>query len=422
MLSLTLKRKTPAMLQTSGGMITNAIQERMMTVPIVGPRAKKQKPAKPRKDFPLYPHNSGQWAKKVRGKTHFFGKWDDPVAAETKWLRDCEALINGRDPDESRSGDTVGWLVNAFMDFKEDQVNRKDLTKNCYKDYLRCSKVVADFFGRGRSLESLRPGDFDRYRSSFPATWSPVMTNHHLRHVRAIFKWANDRELTERPIKYQSGLELASKDKIRKHLAGKEQKLFSAQEIHALLASATVPMKAAIMLGINCAYGLADCGQLEQSMIDLKKSWLGQHRNKTGIPREAWLWPETVQAIRAAIAVRPATTIERLDAYVFLTSHRRPWFEDGANSSPASIAFRKVKIAANCDRKGIGFYSLRHTFQTVAGDSVDQIAVNLIMGHHDPGMAANYRHGIDPARVKAVCQHVRKWWLAGKPKKAKNSG
>ncbi len=80
-----------------------------MTLRVLSNRGRTaEKPAKPRKDFPLFPHDSGQWAKKVRGKLHYFGTWNDPVAAEAAWERDKLALIEGRDPERATAGDSIG--------------------------------------------------------------------------------------------------------------------------------------------------------------------------------------------------------------------------------------------------------------------------------------------------------------------------
>jgi len=60
-------------------------------------------------------------------------------------------------------------------------------------------------------------------------------------------------------------------------------------------------------------------------------------------------------------------------------------------------------------RKGIGFYTLRHTFRTVADGAKDQPAADFIMGHEVAHMSSVYREGIDDARLKAVADHVRAW-------------
>jgi hypothetical protein len=79
-----------------------------------------------------------------------------------------------------------------------------------------------------------------------------------------------------------------------------------------------------------------------------------------------------------------------------------------------SVAARDLMKAVGIHRGSVGFYTLRHTFRTVADATKDLNAIRVIMGHTDASIDANYTHGIDEPRLKAVAEHVRAW-LFGEP-------
>src|SRR5580704_16039416 len=84
------------------------------------------KPAKPSPDFPLFPHATGRWAKKVRGQLHYFGKWaDDPKGerALNTWIEQKDDLLAGREPRPKgdAAGPTVKFACDAFLTHKEQQ-------------------------------------------------------------------------------------------------------------------------------------------------------------------------------------------------------------------------------------------------------------------------------------------------------------
>jgi integrase len=89
----------------------------------------------------------------------------------------------------------------------------------------------------------------------------------------------------------------------------------------------------------------------------------------------------------------------------FRTKYGNSW-EGKDKSNPISAEFRKVADA--CGVK-VGFYALRHTCETIGGRCNDQVAVDFVMGHVTPGMAAVYREEIDDERVKAVGLAIQQW-------------
>src|SRR5262249_51585397 len=69
----------------------------------------------------------------------------------------------------------------------------------------------------------------------------------------------------------------------------------------------------------NCGFGNADCARLSLDAIDWTTGIIDYPRPKTGIPPHCVLWPETVAAIREAIAHRPEPKQSELAKRVFIT-------------------------------------------------------------------------------------------------------
>ena len=75
------------------------------------------KPRKPYGDYPLYAHNTGRWAKRIRGRIHYFGPWDNPQGALEKLNQEWPYLSQGRTPPPTDAGDTctLRSLCNSFL-------------------------------------------------------------------------------------------------------------------------------------------------------------------------------------------------------------------------------------------------------------------------------------------------------------------
>ncbi|MBV9124885.1 MAG: tyrosine-type recombinase/integrase [Planctomycetes bacterium] len=369
----------------------------------------RQKPAKPYPDFPLFAHAAGVWAKKIRGQLHYFGPWSDPEGALQKYLEQKDALHAGRKPRQDTQGLTIKELANAFLIAKAQTRDVGEITPRSWQDYKDACDLLVSHFGKGRQVADLDPEDFAELRKKMAKGWGPGTLGNVINRMRVAFKFASDNRLIDRPVCYGSSFKRPSRKTLRIDKAKKGPKLFTADDSRRLIDAAGMPLKAMILLGINAGFGNADCGTLPLSAVNLETGWIDFPRPKTGIPRRCHLWPETIQAIRDALAIRPTPKKEEYAGLVFITKYGQPWGKD-TTDNPVTKEMKKLLNALGINgRKGLGFYTLRHTFRTVADESKDQPAVDYIMGHEVPHMSSIYRETIADARLRAVAEHVRHW-------------
>jgi integrase len=362
------------------------------------------RPAKPYPTFPLYAHPFGQWAKKIRGRFYYFGPWSDPDAALTKYQANRDDLHAGRTPRPDPEALTVKDAVNAFLNEKKDHVVSGELSRRTWDEYKEACDTILAAFTKTRLVSDLRPDDFALLRRQMSKRWGPARLGKMITCVRCVFKFAFDSDLIDRPMRYGPSFKKPSKKTMRLHRARKGLQLFTAEEIRRMVAAADRPLKGMILLGLNAGLGNTDCGRLPLVAFDLETGWLDYPRPKTGIDRRCWLWPETAQAIMEALEQRPVPKKEADAGLVFITKYGNPWNDDSTVTHEMRKLLSKIGIDGHRN-----FYTLRHTFRTVADESKDQPAVDHIMGHARDDMASVYRERISDERLRAVAEHVRRW-------------
>jgi integrase len=385
--------------------------------------ASPDKPAKPYPDFPLFPHATRRWAKKIRGKMHYFGPWDDPDGALKKFNAEWEALRDGRKPREvSTEGVTVKGLCNLWMRHKKDKQEAGELSNRTYLNYYETSELLIKRLGASRPVSDLRPDDFAAFKRYLmhKKKWAPVRVGNYIQQVRGVFRFALLSELIDKPMNFGPGFARPSKKTLRLERAKKGLRMFEADELRAMIDGAvvvgesgpelvtpTTPLRAMMLLAANCAYGNTDVATLPLSALDLDGGWVTYYRPKTGINRRCPLWPETMQALRAVLAERREPKDKAHKELVFITQTGGSW-DKGTGDNPISKEMRKLLDALNF-KGNRSFYAIRHGFETIGGESRDQVAVDHIMGHVRDDMASIYRERISDERLKAVAESVRKW-------------
>jgi integrase len=319
-------------------------------------RRKANRPKKPYPEFPLSPHPSGKWQKKIRGSTYYFGRWANRANGklvrvegdgwqETLELYKSRAddLHAGRTPRvKNPDGLTVATLCNRFLTAKLRKKESGELTDQTFADYKIITDLIVATFGTERLVDDLAADDFARLRSVMAKRWGPERLGNSIVRIRSVFRYGIENGLIEKPIRYGSEFKKPGQSVLRRNKAAKGERMLESEQLRRLLDAldgkevetertddAGEPVKvkltpnpqlrAIVLLGLNAALGNTDCAALARATINLQTAWLNFPRPKTGIPRRCPLWPETVAAIKDALQHRPEPASDECRELVFLT-------------------------------------------------------------------------------------------------------
>ncbi len=393
---------------------------------------KAKSPGKPHPDFPLFRHATGQWAKKVKGKLHYFGT--DPDEALARWLDQKDDLLAGRTPRAARPDQvTVDEVVNGYLAAKQVKASLGEISQAHFEDLKGTGKYVLEKLGRKTAATALRPTDFMGMYQDLADRYSLPRLTREITIIRSFFRWASDpqNDLLAEPVRM--GTEFKPPSKTRQDAYRNKQrqaglKLFTAEQCRGILAHAKGQLRAMVLLALNGGLGNTDLAELPLSAVNLQAGWVDYPRPKTGNPRRIPMWEETTAAVAEVINGTRPTPKDQVDAgLLFLTKYGQKWVRmqipkgiasqdrrrDTTLVDSINLQFRKAANEAGIDRTGkrLGFYTLRHVFSTVADGAIDPVAKNFIMGHvpAEDRVPAMYRQTVDDSRLQAVAEHVHRW-------------
>jgi integrase len=372
----------------------------------------RKKPRLP-KDFPLYCHASGQLARRINGKTYYFGSWSDPEKARQRYLDEKDDLYGGRLPktrggvDYAPAGPTIKEVCDGFYEAKQLEMEAGDITRRTLEDYDRSAALVCRMFDKHRAATTLKPNDFQALRAELAKRLNPNSLGNEVQRIRTLFRWAAESDLLDKPLKFGPSFKRPKKKVVRAVRHEKGSRMIEPWQIRRLLKAASQPLQAMLYLGINCGIGNADVARLRFEHLDLNGRWLNLPRGKTGTERRCRLWPETVASLACAIECRrqPLETIDK--RLVFITRLGGDWGSQTAVSHEVGKLLKKTGLA----RPGRGFYDLRHIAATIGCEGGDSVAVGHMLGHLEGNMLDTYREGVSDERLDKVSTVIRRWLL-----------
>src|SRR5262249_52994069 len=155
-----------------------------------------------------------------------------------------------------------------------------EITSRTFDEYHACCERIVTAFGRDRAVLDLASEDFDSLRSTLARKMGPVPLGNEVQRVRTVFEHAFDAGESDRPVRFGPGFKKPGKKVLRRVRNARGPRMYEAEELRRMIAAAGQPLKAMILLGINCGFGNADCGTLPRTALDLERGWVNYPRPK----------------------------------------------------------------------------------------------------------------------------------------------
>jgi len=341
-----------------------------------------------------YHKHTGQYYVTLSGRRIYLGTDKDQA------IRRYHAMGLSSDmrfPERRQPTDlTVKELANRFLAAQRANWQNPEATLKAYKDWL--GRFLSDY-PRLRATDLTVEAFASWKMSPKDRGYSTESINHYLGAVRAIFRFASDTELLDKPPRLERVQDESRKGRARKPL-------YNAEDIGALLDKADEQLKAMILLALNCGFGPKDIHDLTWDHIDSDRVTL--QRSKTGISQTCMLWPETRELLAEIRLHRQQHTAEGRkpapdtppDKHVFLTMFGKTWSKDSLAEQ-----FRKL-----CGKAGVpchGFYRLRHCASTAISLVASPHVQRKFMRHSQIQQQVAYTHMPD-AEVDVAVMKTRK--------------
>lgn len=297
---------------------------------------------------------------------------------------------------------TVGELIDLFIEHKRSQRRMGDITQATLNNVLNVLRKLHANLG-DKTLETIGPNDFLALRQQWMDDYAPTTVQLHITLVKEMFRYGQE-DLDLPGPRYGQAFKAPTAKSIRQARHAKPRRLFKRREILGLLEVASPRLKAMILLGLNCGFGVQDCALLPRAAVKIRKGWVNYPRPKTAVERTCPLWPATKTALSDYLDSKNSGP----EHLFFASSYGVACTQQTMNRD-----FRLLTRSLGMRRK-YAFYAFRHVFETVASGCRDQIAVAHIMGHVQRDMGAAYREQISGSRLRRAVNHVHKW-LFNKP-------